>query len=379
MKYPSTRIIYDRNNRASKTKQGLIQIEVVLQQKRKFISTGVKVFPQEWSDKTRVKNRADSMKLNKRIEAMLQNINDYIADLINKNAAWDWDKFERHLDREPNTKSTSFIQFVTDRIENRTDLREGTLKHHHSWLSDFINYGKIVSFSDINSTAIREYDDYLHKKGIKQTTIYNYHKHLKSYIIDAIEYEHIQYNPYNSVKIERGKAQEIRYLTYDDVQRIMHYDIEDPCLRRVRDIFIFQCHTGLAYADLASFRIENCTEKNGRLLYIGNRVKTEGRFTVMILPPAQDILKRYNNVLPVISNQKYNLYLKSIGNMLGIKTVVTSHVARHTFAVMAINHGVPIEIIAKMMGHTKIETTQIYAKVLNESIENAFLELEKKL
>jgi site-specific recombinase XerD len=268
---------------------------------------------------------------------------------------------------------------VSNRIENRTDLRNGTLKHHHSWLSDFINYGKIVSFSDINSTAIREYDDYLHKKGIKQTTIYNYHKHLKSYIIDAIEYENIQYNPYNSVKIERGKAQEIRYLTYDDVQRIMHFDIEDPCLRRVRDIFIFQCHTGLAYADLASFRIENCTEKNGRLLYIGNRVKTEGRFTVMILPPAQDILKRYNNVLPVISNQKYNLYLKSIGNMLGIKTVVTSHVARHTFAVMAINHGVPIEIIAKMMGHTKIETTQIYAKVLNESIENAFLELEKKL
>jgi site-specific recombinase XerD len=89
------------------------------------------------------------------------------------------------------------------------------------------------------------------------------------------------------------------------------------------------------------------------------------------------VLDKYGGTLPLLSNQKYNGSLKVIQVMLGIKTVMTSHVARHSFAVMAINKGVPIEIVARMMGHTKIETTQIYAKVLNRSVEDAFDLLEK--
>lgn len=378
MKYPTTRIIFDRHGRASKTIAGLVQIEVTLARKRKFIGTGVKVYKHEWSDKTHVKGRMDSIVLNQRIDAYLQNINNYITDTVNNGRAWDWDAFEKFLDRRPTSVNT-FLAFVESRIENRTDLRHGTHKHHRSWYEDFANWGQIVTFSDITVSNVRLYDDYLRTKGLRQTTVYNYHKHLKSYIYDAIECELLSVNPYRSVKIDKGRCEELRYLTQEEVNLIRYADLSDPVLCKARDVFIFQCHTGMAYADLAAFRIEDCVEKNGRLVYTNKRVKTDGKFTVMILPPAMEILKKYDNKLPLISNQKYNVYLKVIQQSLGIKTQITSHVARHSFAVMAINNGVPIEIIAQMMGHTKINTTQIYAKVLNESVENAFLELEKKL
>lgn len=379
MKYPTTRIIFDRNKRATRTTLGLVQIELSLNRKRKFISTGVKVYSHEWSDKAHVKSRTDCTSLNKRIEASWRNINDYITEQIESGREWDWDAFKSFLDCKPVSAEKTFLAFVKDRMERRNDLRYGTLKHHRSWLRDFEKYGRIVSFRDITPANIRLYDEYLHKKDAKQTTIYNYHKHLKSYINDAIEFELLQFNPYASVKIERGKSEELRYLTYEEVQKVKNAEITDKSLCAVRDIFIFQCHTGMAYADLAEFRIEDCVEKNGKLVYTNKRVKTEGRFTVMILQPAMEVLAKYNYKLPLISNQKYNMYLKSIQTMLGIKTPITSHVARHSFAVMAINNGVPIEIISKMLGHTKINTTQIYAKVLNESVENAFLDLEKKL
>lgn len=379
MKYPIIRIIYDRNKRASKTTLGLVQVELSLDRKRKFVSTGVKVYSHEWSDKTHVKGRTDCITLNKRIEASWKNINDYITEQMESGREWNWSAFDLFLDRKPILADRTFISFIEKRMDKRTDLRSGTLRHHRAWLKDFEEYGRIISFSDITPANIRMYDEYLHEKDIKQTTIYNYHKHLKSYINDAIEFELLQFNPYASVKIERGKSEELRYLTYEEVQKVKNAVIEDKSLSAVRDIFIFQCHTGMAYADLAEFRIEDCVEKNGKLVYTNKRVKTEGRFTVMILQPAMDVLKKYGNKLPLMSNQKYNMYLKTIQVLLGIKTTMTSHVARHSFAVMAINNGVPIEIISKMLGHTKINTTQIYAKVLNDSVENAFLDLEKKL
>ena len=99
----------------------------------------------------------------------------------------------------------------------------------------------------------------------------------------------------------------------------------------------------------------------------------------MLLSPAVEILKKYDFKLNVLTNQKYNLYLKVIANAAGLGNSLTSHMARHTFAVYCLNHGVPIEILSKMMGHTDIRTTQLYAKVANKSVESAFELLENNL
>ena len=156
----------------------------------------------------------------------------------------------------------------------------------------------------------------------------------------------------------------------------------------VRDIFLFCCFTGLAYAD-----VKKLTENDIVLGMDGekwikiNRTKTKTRSSIPILPSAALILEKYANqgdtVLPVLSNQKMNAYLKEIADLCGIKKNLTFHLARHTFATtVTLSNGVPIESVSKMLGHTSVRTTQHYAKVLDkklsEDMQGLKLRLEKR-
>ena len=142
-------------------------------------------------------------------------------------------------------------------------------------------------------------------------------------------------------------------------------------LDRVRDLFIFSSYTGLAYCDVMDFDFYTMTVKNGKIYYIdGSRLKTHIKFFTPILKPAMDVLKKYNYKLPHISNQKANDYLKLIRTQLGIHQNLTFHVAGHSFATLALSHNIPMDNVAKMLGHTNIKTTQLYAKVLKKTLEN---------
>lgn len=141
-------------------------------------------------------------------------------------------------------------------------------------------------------------------------------------------------------------------------------------LASVRDLFVFSANTGLAYSDLARFNYHtDVVSRNGYPYIDGARLKTGSHFFTPILPPALEVLKRYNYKLPIISNQKYNDYLHIIEERLGTGKSLTSHLARHTFATIALNRDVPIEVVARMLGHKNIAITQIYAKILTTSIE----------
>ena len=140
-------------------------------------------------------------------------------------------------------------------------------------------------------------------------------------------------------------------------------------------------YTGLAYSDMYNVDWTQAEKrKDGRYYIRQSRLKTNEEYYLLLLPPAVAVLERYKWQLPTISNQKYNDYLKGLGLACGIKKPLTSHVARHTFAttITLANH-VPIEIVAKMMGHSDIKTTQRYAKVLAEDVIDAFIGLEDKL
>lgn len=139
---------------------------------------------------------------------------------------------------------------------------------------------------------------------------------------------------------------------------------------RVRDLFIFCAYTGLAYVDSQNFDYETMTETiNGQTYIDGKRVKTGSSFFTPILPPAMEILKKYNYQLPHISNQKANDYLDFVEVACKIHKPLTMHVARHSFATLALSYDIPIEDVARMMGHSNIRTTQIYAKILKKTIE----------
>ena len=143
-------------------------------------------------------------------------------------------------------------------------------------------------------------------------------------------------------------------------------------LERVRDLFIFQTYTCLRYSDLALFDASLIKTLNNRRVYIRPAKKTGKPFTVPILPAAWEILEKYHGHLPIISNVKYNLYLKSVGQAAGIDRALSTHWARHTGATLLLNEGVDTKIIKKICGHSSIKITeQIYAKLLDETVVDA--------
>ncbi|MEG2150288.1 MAG: site-specific integrase [Bacteroidaceae bacterium] len=154
----------------------------------------------------------------------------------------------------------------------------------------------------------------------------------------------------------------------------------DKSISNVRDCFVFCCYTGLAYADLAKFNWEtDVVFRDGKSFIEDVRQKTGSSYKIQILSPAMAILKKHDMKLPVITNQQYNLRLKVLSSYAGISKQLTSHMARHTFATWALSQGIRIETVSKMLAHSNIQTTQIYAKILQKEVDEAFDSLEEKL
>ena len=174
------------------------------------------------------------------------------------------------------------------------------------------------------------------------------------------------------------------FLTDEEIQRIMQKDFEIPRLEMVRDVFIFSCFCGLAYIDVVHLTQENIITLDNRPWIIINRQKTNVQSNIPLLEIPQMILDKYkgktkdNRLLPVLSNQKINAYLKEIADLCGIKKRLSYHLARHTFATMLLSKGVPIESVSKMLGHTNIKTTQIYARITNKKIEQDMMQVADK-
>ena len=222
-------------------------------------------------------------------------------------------------------------------------------------------------------------DEYLHTREIGQSTIYNYHKYLKLFINDAIIDNLVQENPYRrlSFKISRGDKKYVDCLTVEQFDAVRNLTVSTPHLCKARDLFLFQCYTGLAYADLMAFDFNECDLIDGKYFYHDRRAKTDVDFVLQLLPQAVDILTKYKNKLPTLSNQRYNDYLKVIGSMIGVDGL-HSHMGRATAATMFLSKGMPINVVSKVLGHTNLRQTQRYARTLSRDVRSAFNNIEGK-
>ena len=189
----------------------------------------------------------------------------------------------------------------------------------------------------------------------------------------------------------KAKVKEVErvYLTEKELQDIIEKDLENDRLSLVRDIFLFSCFTGLAYVD-----VKNLTKSHvslgidGEKWIFTHRQKTESASKIPILPVSQTIIDKYENhpqaignerLLPILSNQKMNAYLKEIAGICKIDKELTFHIARHTFATtVTLTNGVPIESVSKMLGHKNLRTTQHYAKVLDRKVSDDMKILKEK-
>lgn len=350
-------IIFNRRKTASKTKNGSVEILITQKGKQKTISTGVHIKINEWKNGM-VINRSDAHELNRIIQDKYQEI---VVNCDNSNATLSSITFA----------NKSFVDWLDKEIAERNDLTEGTRKHHRTMARHIRHSGLMPTFKDVSKTNIIRWDDMLRKQLTNLESIRNYHKRLKPYINKARLLKYIKEDPYEGVKIQRGKPTDIRYLTEEERTRIEKLEL-DGSMAIVRDMFIFSCYTGLADADLRKITKEDIVMEDGEQFIIDKRKKTGTRYKLMLLPKAQEILERYDYDLNLFTNQKCNQYLKAIQVMANIRTHLTMHVGRHTFATWALKKGVPIEVVSKMLAHSDIQTTQIYAKVLQEEVTKGF-------
>lgn len=370
MEYPIISVVYDEKNVASKTKEGLVQIKMYYNRKRKFISTGVKVYADQWNDKTFVKGRSDAMELNNQINDMLANVRECVNKVIKQSGGFYFEKFNDML-QASKTDSSSFLDFMKNRMYEK-NIRSSTVRQYESLYNILKEFGGIYSFQDLTEANFTKFEEWMTKRGTRQTTIGSRIGILKGFVNDARKLGLIERNPLESYHVERGKARGRKYLTPEELKLFTSAELSGSH-EVARDVFLFMCYTSLSYSDAIKFDFQkDCFVKDGKHMFRDTRQKTEEEYLIVLIPKAMEILKKYNYRLPRYSNGCMNTLLKGIALVAGIKKELTCHMARHTAACLALNNGVRIEVVSKMLGHSNINTTQIYAKMLSKEVEDAY-------
>lgn len=388
LSYPISRFVFDRKKISSEKRKGLIQIEVRYEKKRKWISTGIKVFKDQWHDKRYIVNSLDSDELNERLFLCKEKIDSYFNSLMEKGITFSWDDFDTFLRRmDTSTSSETFIDYVARRIEERNDIKPSTKANHRKLLTSLDEFGKILYFSDLTKSNVADYYNFLLGKEViiqgkvqklKLTTTSSYMKFLKVYINDAIQHDKLDKNPCNGLKVKRGSAENGRWLSLEELSRIENIENIPSSLKIIRDLFLIQCYTGMAYTDLMDFSPEKLTEIDGVTVLSGKRKKSGESYVTVIYPTLKNLLDKYNYNIPKRTNQSYNRALKILSMACNIDKPLATHWARRTCGMLMLNKGYSIEVVAKVLGHSDIKTTQqCYAKILDRTVIDSFKKIEK--
>jgi site-specific recombinase XerD len=243
---------------------------------------------------------------------------------------------------------------------------------------------------ELNHQFVTNFEFYLKTVDhIDHNTTMRYIRNLKKIINDAVRNEWILRNPFDSFKCSLKKVDR-DILSMEEISLMQEKDFRIPRLAQVKDLFIFSCYTGLAYVDIMKLTPQNLAIGiDGGSWLMTHRKKTEESVKIPLLPEALEIIRKYKNhpdvihsggILPRMSNQKLNSYLKEIADLCGINKNLTFHLARHTFATtITLTNGVPMETVSKLLGHSSIKTTQIYSKVIEKKVSEDMSLLRTRL
>ena len=242
---------------------------------------------------------------------------------------------------------------------------------------------------DITPNFITSFASWLQTThSLGQSTIWVYTTYLKKILAAAHAGGHINANPFHQFRISPNIKERL-FLSDKEFTHLLNYPFSTPSHGTVRDIYIFSCLTGISYIDIANLKLENIHNIKGEIWIISRRKKTGTPFQIKLIEIARNILFKYidtemdkdssREVFKIKSYEYINATLKKLMQECGLNKNLTFHTARHTFATMALANGMPIESISKILGHTNITTTQIYAKIINNKLSNDITQLEKEL
>jgi Site-specific recombinase XerD len=242
-----------------------------------------------------------------------------------------------------------------------------------------------IAMNELTEDFIRDYCLYLRNEvGLAQSSVWIYSIPLKHIVTTAHYNGKIARNPFAQYKVDPNHK-ERGFLTEAELQAFTTVELNNSDLELARDLFVFGCWTGISFIDIKNLTTENITMLGGSLWIVSKRQKTGVPFQIKLMDIPMQIIKRYepyrigNNFFNIGSHDVINRRIKEVAKICGIEKRTSFHLSRHTFAVLALNYGMPIESVSKILGHTNITTTQIYAKVTNTKLEHDISMFESRV
>ncbi|MBN2778865.1 MAG: site-specific integrase [Bacteroidales bacterium] len=360
-KLSSTIFLSDHINKKGLSK---LYLQIIIDRKTKRYPLEIFIEPDNWDRaSSKVIKRDDKAILNRIITNELAKVNKYYL-VMREAENVSFERFDELFLNISHTKLSDMFELHYKRISSDSAKPFKTVAKQLMFLFGDIEINKV------NLKIINEYHDYIKDKA--HNTIWVRHKCLKTVINTAIRHEiYKNKNPYNNFKINYIQTLRV-FLEMKEVEAIEKILIRPHVAERIKHCaraFLFQCYTGLRYSDLKQLKFDQIQSNSIRL----KTQKTEEIIYIPISSRAQSILnvmdRTKSYVFKIPTNQKYNDALKEVGIEAKIAKALTSHVARHTFATISIDLGIPIEIISKLLGHKKIKTTQIYAQIKNPVLD----------
>lgn len=379
--------------------KGTVYVRIIYLRKKVDLSTGIKCREDEW-DSNREKFKRNTyqnqqlLKLEEKIYQAKHNLDES-------------GKHYTSLDIKKviqGTKSTGpiLLKFFQDHLSRResdiSNTKATFLKYRQTYgnLEDCLRKINLpdLPLSKVNLSIVTEFDEYLKQiewnnlgDKLTLTTRNKHHSRLKAVLNDAIRREYLDQNPYINWKLSFPNSKR-EYLTTKELGTIAKFDFSgNKSLEKVRDIFVFSCYTGLRYQDAMNLKMNSIHNIDAQYYLRIDQQKTGERREIPLFEAAQKIIVKYTHsnerrvmdkVLPQYSNQKINMYLKIIGQIVGITKNLTHHVARHTCATtVLLDNGVPLEMVSHWLGHNSVRTTQQYAKISHNNLTKETKRLER--
>ncbi|NAY93348.1 tyrosine-type recombinase/integrase [Muricauda sp. JGD-17] len=384
-------LCYIRKSRLNQQGEANLFLRITANYKRAEFSIQRKVKPEKWcSIRGRVKgSNPQSKALNHYIDELESKAYNIHSKLVLKKKPFTAETIKHKILNTESTNKT--VLEVYDEHNNQIEqllgleYSYGAYRRHirtRNHLADFVQKEykiKDIFIKEVDLKFINRFNHYLKTKKIgNQNTVTKYVVNFKKIMRIAAANNWVNKDPFYHWKA-KWKRVERDILTELELRSLIEQEFDVPRLEQVRDIFVFSCFTGLAYVDVKKLSSNHIViSLDGKRCVKINRSKTDSRSVVPLLPTSEEILSKYRDhpltkknglLLPVISNQKTNAFLKEIAAICKIQKNLTFHLARHTFATtVTLANGVPIESVSKMLGHQSLKTTQIYAKVIDKKL-----------
>ncbi|PWA04476.1 site-specific integrase [Flavobacterium psychrotolerans] len=401
MKAKITLHIYAKTTKANAAGQLPIYIRLTVDGQRFEFSSKKFIEKSKWSPElSKMKGSSEEARtLNNYLDLMKSKVFDVQMELIHKNEELSLENFKSRIlgTHQRERMIIPIYQNHNDKIEDLigNGYAYGTLERFKislKHLQEFIQWKynvSDISITKIDYAFVTEFEFYLRSiKKCNNNTAVKYVRNFRKIIKICLDNDWLDKNPCSRYE---GKMKEVErdFLTEEELNRIYNKRFSSERLTLVKDIFIFSCYTGLAYIDVKGLKKDHIgIGIDGQKWIFKNRQKTDTKSKIPLLPIAEELILKYANhpkclnedsILPILTNQKMNAYLKEVGDLCDISKEITFHMARHTFATsVTLTNGVPVETVSKMLGHKNIQTTQHYAKILDKKVSEDMMILREK-